>query len=395
MTTTTATRVTVTHSGDGTTAEIHGGRDDVEAREAAKRAGFRWSRNLGAWYLPRTFREPTRAARARQLVASLPDGAVVIEDNGPESTRTAAEVETERIARAENRAERLDERAEQHSTEAERRTAAAGDLASAIPFGQPILVGHHSEGRHRRDLARIQANDHAAWDAQKKADHAAQRADTARATAAGPTPRARLRRIETNEAEARKIARTLAELDAAGVQQGTGYRRRLQAEAERLADQIAHDRAAVEAAAVRLYVPTDIQRGDLVKYRGKLRRVVRVNRKSVSVETGYSWTDTAELHQVTAVYRPTGNPDELPRLVEPASAEEPAPAVEDGLTDAAPAGTVAVVSRVELPETAPAAPSADPITAAVEDGRISYRHGCQLRRQQAEAAGAPEPMTLY
>jgi hypothetical protein len=24
-----------------------------------------------------------------------------------------------------------------------------------IPFGQPILVGHHSEGRHRRDIGRI------------------------------------------------------------------------------------------------------------------------------------------------------------------------------------------------------------------------------------------------
>jgi len=33
----------------------------------------------------------------------------------------------------------------------------AGDrIADMIPMGQPILVGHHSEGRHRRDIARIQ-----------------------------------------------------------------------------------------------------------------------------------------------------------------------------------------------------------------------------------------------
>lgn len=31
----------------------------------------------------------------------------------------------------------------------------ASSLSSAIPFGQPILVGHHSEGRHRRQLERI------------------------------------------------------------------------------------------------------------------------------------------------------------------------------------------------------------------------------------------------
>lgn len=29
--------------------------------------------------------------------------------------------------------------------------------ASGIPFGQPILVGHHSEGRHRRIIARAEA----------------------------------------------------------------------------------------------------------------------------------------------------------------------------------------------------------------------------------------------
>jgi hypothetical protein len=32
----------------------------------------------------------------------------------------------------------------------------AHEVASGIPFGQPILVGHHSEGRARRDQARIE-----------------------------------------------------------------------------------------------------------------------------------------------------------------------------------------------------------------------------------------------
>lgn len=31
----------------------------------------------------------------------------------------------------------------------------ASQISSFIPFGQPILVGHHSENRHRRDLGRI------------------------------------------------------------------------------------------------------------------------------------------------------------------------------------------------------------------------------------------------
>ena len=34
----------------------------------------------------------------------------------------------------------------------------ADTISSGIPLGQPILVGHHSEGRHRRALKRIQSS---------------------------------------------------------------------------------------------------------------------------------------------------------------------------------------------------------------------------------------------
>ncbi len=39
-----------------------------------------------------------------------------------------------------------------------RRFNAAHNLVKDIPFGQPILVGHHSEGRHRRVLDRADSN---------------------------------------------------------------------------------------------------------------------------------------------------------------------------------------------------------------------------------------------
>lgn len=56
------------------------------------------------------------------------------------------------------RAERLREWAEKREAKA---VAAAADVhrrVDAIPLGQPILVGHHSERRHRRDLARIDSS---------------------------------------------------------------------------------------------------------------------------------------------------------------------------------------------------------------------------------------------
>lgn len=57
--------------------------------------------------------------------------------------------------RQEARRERLRERATRARAESEAAHNRADSIAGVIPFGQPILVGHHSEKRHRRDLDRI------------------------------------------------------------------------------------------------------------------------------------------------------------------------------------------------------------------------------------------------
>jgi hypothetical protein len=51
--------------------------------------------------------------------------------------------------------ERFQELASKNAKASESAYNSARKMADFIPFGQPILVGHHSEGRHRRDLARI------------------------------------------------------------------------------------------------------------------------------------------------------------------------------------------------------------------------------------------------
>lgn len=57
--------------------------------------------------------------------------------------------------RQKRRRERLIARAEKAEREAKAGQAAADRILDAIPFGQPILVGHHSEKRHRRDIERM------------------------------------------------------------------------------------------------------------------------------------------------------------------------------------------------------------------------------------------------
>jgi DNA repair exonuclease SbcCD ATPase subunit len=82
------------------------------------------------------------------------------------------------------RRERLEARAERRRLWAgsrEAKAAAAHDrvhaIADQIPFGQPILVGHHSEGRARRDQARMESGMRAAVDNGRMADRHAERAE--------------------------------------------------------------------------------------------------------------------------------------------------------------------------------------------------------------------------
>ena len=53
------------------------------------------------------------------------------------------------------KAERLQEWAEKRERKSNAAFASARTIADGIPLGQPILVGHHSERRPRRDIARI------------------------------------------------------------------------------------------------------------------------------------------------------------------------------------------------------------------------------------------------
>lgn len=71
---------------------------------------------------------------------------------------------------------RYEERAEQASAESTSTYNRARDMAQAIPFGQPILVGHHSETRDRNYRDRIHTTYGKAFALQDKAKHYEQKA---------------------------------------------------------------------------------------------------------------------------------------------------------------------------------------------------------------------------
>lgn len=71
---------------------------------------------------------------------------------------------------------RFEERADKASTESASTHARARQMGEALPFGQPILVGHHSEKRDRNYRERIHNAYGKAFDLQDKAKRYAQKA---------------------------------------------------------------------------------------------------------------------------------------------------------------------------------------------------------------------------
>lgn len=67
--------------------------------------------------------------------------------------------------RREAKQERKEQRASRLEAEAASREKGAREISEHIPMGQPILVGHHSEKRHRRDIKRIQEGSRRAHEA--------------------------------------------------------------------------------------------------------------------------------------------------------------------------------------------------------------------------------------
>ena len=201
--------------------------------------GFKWSRNLNAWYLPRTWGEATRDQRVRQLEAKLGDKAGVDRTTGPR--KSAAERDAEKREQAAARADRMDSRAEKRSAEAQRRFEASDlrEEKSGIPFGQPILVGHHSERKHRNAIERAHQNLGKGEEAQRDAERAQDAAERARRTASGAESKTTIgNRIEKNERDLRDIDRKLNGTSSQLRGAATGdYRERLLARKADLEDQ--------------------------------------------------------------------------------------------------------------------------------------------------------------
>jgi len=82
-----------------------------------------------------------------------------------------------RQAKADRKAERIRARADKKSALADQLFEKEHRIADMIPFGQPILCGHHSQRRHERDIERMQNLSTKACAAYQESQHLARVAD--------------------------------------------------------------------------------------------------------------------------------------------------------------------------------------------------------------------------
>ncbi|MHC4181507.1 MAG: DUF3560 domain-containing protein [Planctomycetota bacterium] len=159
---------------------------DAETFQRVKAAGFRWAPRQELFVAPAW--SPKREDLLLELCGEI----------GDEDTSLAD--------RAEERAERFAEYQEKRADDADATRQAVAELADGIPLGQPILVGHHSERRARKDAQRIENGMRRAvrlWECSQYWEDRA--AGALRHAKYKERPDVRHRRIKKLEAERRKL----------------------------------------------------------------------------------------------------------------------------------------------------------------------------------------------
>lgn len=332
--------ITITHThADGTL--VDGTSKGDGTAEILRACRFRWFPSIKMWGIAQSRDHLAKRWQIDQAASQLRAAGFEVETSIDDTPRDVAEVKADRAERLDERAERLTAAAGRASAEANARLAAADRIAEGRPFGQPILVGHHSERRARADQRRIETNMHKFTEAYGKAKHYDQAAAVVgKADAYRERPGVTIRRIDKTEAELRQTMHRINGTRPANDWRGAYYApeakpadgawlEQLQARKTFLEHQLEADRALLAEHVANGYVRhgrDTIHKGDTVHWSsrpGNSATVTRTNPKTVSLDRR-SWPRTLPYEQIHKVECPH-NPE--PEPVPPPEPEpEPAPA---------------------------------------------------------------------
>ena len=284
-------------------------------------AGFIWAPKQELFVAPAW--SPAREDFAREMCGEIGD-----EDTGL-------------VERAEAKAERLEDLSDRKTQQADQARRAVSAIADNIPFGQPILVGHHSERHARKDAARIENGMRKAVECWKAAGYWQQRAKGAlRHAKYKERPDVRYRRIKGLEAEIRQMRASYTPQDSHIIMQQKGWNakpddpkvphafcgpkgrgghwvavedlpgleRGCKRSIEHLENRIAYERAMLDDAGGLVAEQHEIKVGGRVLIHGEWVTVKRVNRKDgeiVSVTTSCRYVPVRGIEEVKGYEAPS------------------------------------------------------------------------------------------
>ncbi|MGW4503685.1 DUF3560 domain-containing protein [Streptomyces sp. NPDC004436] len=283
------------------------------------RQPFRWSRNLDCWYLPHSRDHaaytPSLELLAQRLRDAGLDASLTI-DNA--DRRSFSEAEQDREERAADRADRFAGYADNAASNSQAAWKSAHAISERFEFGQPILVGHHSEGRARRDRARMDTSMRKSISEGDRAQHWADRQKAAASyEQLRKNPGTTLRRLDKLRADLRAVEKWQRGESAKGYTRNPADPE-LTILHEEYTEEIEHWEQVIkdaEAKGFKVWSKADFKRGDFALYRGTWYEVLRVNPKSVTIrhifngtgrtvvratDDGYDgWTSTAPYDDVS------------------------------------------------------------------------------------------------
>lgn len=271
--------------------------------EALKANRWRWGRSIGSWFIPSSRDNRPDHYKIETTAKALREAGFEVDLDLDETVRSTAEVEADKLARQEARAEALAAKAERKAAEEDAAWAKSDRVRDSLPEGgEPIKIGHHSEGRHRRAINKAHNALGRAVEAGRVAEDAQRRAEVATKTNAARYSVVQVaNRIDKVRAEIRGVERLLN-----GYTRGRGgpYEEQVPPVEDQARDyqlsrleewkdseaywQEIRDAQIAEGRATN-YDKTTIVKDGAVKVRGIWMRVKRANPKTVTVGSGYGF----------------------------------------------------------------------------------------------------------
>jgi hypothetical protein len=275
--------ITISHThADGTI--LTGSVKNDGVYEIVRQHGFTW-RPVPGIFIRGSRDKPAQMHKINGAADALREAGHTVTVEIDDQWRPAAEREADREQRAADRADRLADRADRAAARGTALHDAGQGRLDRIPFGQPILAGHYSEGRDRRFRAGAVGQIDRGLAELNRAEQLADRAAAVEAhQRQRENPRVTMRRIERLETDLRATQR-------AG------------RDTSHLEEQITHWRGVLDALETAgefvPWRPADFAKGDHVQVEGRLwYPVLRVNAKTVSVSRS-SWPRTIPYDIIT------------------------------------------------------------------------------------------------